>query len=288
MNTIKVVNNKSGRDIWTYTGGWKISENRPTSQAAPVVLEMVPTSAYKDGGPNVVGNENDIIYKLTWYVKDGALCKYDYSLVYEVEVDVYEKGFRYNTKYPSSGYTAIEYIRKSIDEFTSVTKEITAPEVIINRAEPETKPETEPTETEPTYNVVETMQIKGKVTWKDDNNKYEKRPAIVVVNLMADGEKIASKKIRAKANSSYSFNEVPKFNEEGKKVVYTVTQNKVADYKTEIDGYNIVNTYKKTIFDCSNSDEESPKTGDYIMVAVSVAIISGGLLFILLRKKKNK
>lgn len=287
MTTIKVVNNNTGKSIWTYTDGWEISQNRPTSYVEPVVVEMVPTSAYEEGGPNVVGNENDIIYKLTWYVKDGALRQYDYSLVYEVEVDVYEKGFKYNTKYPSSGYTTIEYIREGMDEFTSVTKEITAPEVIINKSEPETKPETVP-DTDPTYTKVETVEIKGKVTWKDDNNKYEKRPQTVVINLMADGDKVASKKVRAKLNSSYSFSEVPKFNEEGNKIVYTVTQNKVANYKTEIDGYNIVNTYEKYNLSWCNSDVESPRTGDYIMIAVCVAIVSGVLLFILFTKKKNK
>lgn len=147
ITTIKVVDNNSRKTIWTSENGWNISKDRPVSQENPVVVEMVSSNKYKDGGYNVVGNENDIIYKITWYVKDGGTFKnYNYSLVYEIDVDVHENDFRYNTKYPSNGYTTINYFSKNGNEVTNITKEIEIPEVIVNKEEPET---TEPATSEP-------------------------------------------------------------------------------------------------------------------------------------------
>lgn len=298
--TIKVVDNNSGTTIWTSTDGWLISGNRPTSQESPVVVEEVPSDKYEEGGQNVVGNESGTIYKLTWYVKDNAMLRnHNYSLVYEVDVDTQETGFKYDTDYPANGNTTIEYTEKEGDEITPVKEEIPVPDVIVTEPEPPTteatEPETEPPttettepETEPTES--ETIDIKVTKTWKDQNDKYGKRPSKITINLMANGTKVASRVITEKDNWQGVFKNMPKYDSEGNKIVYTVSENKVANYTTVVNGYNIVNTYKKTIFRPFNSDEMSPRTGDYIFIAVIVAVVSGGLLIVLAKKrtKRNK
>ena len=139
--TIKVVDNNAGETIWTITDGWLISENRPTTQETPVVIEEVSFDAYVEGGSDVIGNKNGTIYKLTWYVKDGAMLRnHNYSLVYEVDVDIKEAGFKYDNCYPANGNTTIEYTEKSGDETTEVTEDIVVPDVVVDKPECESKP----------------------------------------------------------------------------------------------------------------------------------------------------
>ncbi|MGY3750151.1 Cna B-type domain-containing protein [Vagococcus acidifermentans] len=93
----------------------------------------------------------------------------------------------------------------------------------------------------------EVVQIKGKKTWHDDNNTDGKRPDKILVNLLADGQVIDSQEVTEADNWSYTFKDLAKY-ANGKHITYTVTENAVADYTTEIDGYDITNTYapKKT------------------------------------------
>ena len=86
LDTLKIVDNRTGEVIWTVVDGWLITEGRPTAQEVPVIVELVDPADYAAGGADVIGNANGVIYKLTWDVKDGALLRSDnYKLVYEVE-----------------------------------------------------------------------------------------------------------------------------------------------------------------------------------------------------------
>ena len=54
----------------------------------------------------------------------------------------------------------------------------------------------------------------------------------------------------------YEFNDLPETNEDGKKISYTITEDKVVGYKTIIDGYNVTNWHKPEI-----PPYTPPKTG---------------------------
>lgn len=118
QDSIKIVDNVTGETIYSAKeDGWLIDENRPTAQEVPVVVEKVDAADYVNGGADVDGNTNGDIYKLTWYVKDGALLRSEnYSLVYEVTVDVAEEGFVYETDYPANGNTDMNYIDENGEE----------------------------------------------------------------------------------------------------------------------------------------------------------------------------
>ena len=60
--------------------------------------------------------------------------------------------------------------------------------------------------------------------------------------MLADGEQVDSKEVTANEDWTYAFTNLPKF-KDGKEIVYTVTENQVPDYNTEITGYDITNTY---------------------------------------------
>lgn len=90
----------------------------------------------------------------------------------------------------------------------------------------------------------EVTEISGEKTWDDSNNADRKRPASITVNLLADGVKVAEKVVSAnsKGEWKYTFTNVAKY-ADGKEIVYTVSEEPIANYATTVDGYNITNTY---------------------------------------------
>ncbi|MEE0954801.1 MAG: Cna B-type domain-containing protein, partial [Eubacterium sp.] len=93
-------------------------------------------------------------------------------------------------------------------------------------------------------NVEETTSVSGNKTWDDSNNKDGFRPDHIVVNLLADGEKIDSKTVTEADGWSYSFINLPK-NKAGKAISYTITENAIAEYSTTVSGTDLINTHEK-------------------------------------------
>ena len=89
----------------------------------------------------------------------------------------------------------------------------------------------------------EITSVEGKKVWDDTNNQDGKRPESIKVRLLANGTEVATKDVTAADNWTYSFTDLPKF-ADGEEIVYTVTEDAVADYTTAIDGTTITNSYK--------------------------------------------
>ena len=89
--------------------------------------------------------------------------------------------------------------------------------------------------------VVKTVKVNGIKTWDDEGNRYG-RVDKVTINLLADGVKIDSKEVTENDNWTYTFDNLPMY-KDGKKITYTVSEDKVKDYDTSYDGYNVTNTY---------------------------------------------
>ena len=91
----------------------------------------------------------------------------------------------------------------------------------------------------------ELTKISGEKIWDDGNNQDGKRPESITVNLFANGEKIDSKAVKADAegNWKYSFKNLPKY-ANGQLISYTVTEDVVPEYTTEISGTTIINKYQ--------------------------------------------
>ena len=90
-----------------------------------------------------------------------------------------------------------------------------------------------------------TVKVSGTKTWKDNNNQDGIRPSSITVNLLANGQQVASKKVSASDNWQYSFDNLAAY-ANGQKITYTVTENAVAGYTSTVDGYNITNTHNPT------------------------------------------
>ena len=89
---------------------------------------------------------------------------------------------------------------------------------------------------------IETTSISGEKVWDDKDNQDGKRPEKVSVNLLANGEKVKTVDVTSETNWKYEFKNLPKY-DEGKKIEYTVTEDHVKDYTTDINGTTITNKY---------------------------------------------
>lgn len=94
----------------------------------------------------------------------------------------------------------------------------------------------------------ETVSVEGKKTWNDGNDNDKERPGSITVRLYKDGKEIDSKKVTKDNNWSWKFDNLDKYKDHGTQVVYTITEDQVANYTSEVKGYDVTNTYepKKT------------------------------------------
>lgn len=95
-------------------------------------------------------------------------------------------------------------------------------------------------------NQPETTSVSGIKIWKDDNNQAQKRPDSITINLIKNGEVINSKKVTSKEQWSWTFDNLAKY-ENGELIKYTISENAVAGYIPQYNGYNVTNTYKPKV-----------------------------------------
>ena len=118
------------------------------------------------------------------------------------------------------------------------------------------------------HHTPEKVSVEGSKTWNDEENQDGKRPESITVRLFADGTEVTSKTVTANDNWKWSFTDLDKYNS-GTEIVYTISEDTVADYTTVVDGYNITNTHtpekisisgSKTWDDASNQDGKRPSS----------------------------
>ena len=116
----------------------------------------------------------------------------------------------------------------------------------------------------------ETVDIKATKNWDDANNQDGKRPTKITINLLADGQKVDSKEVQAAADGTWTveFTKLAKY-KAGKKITYTVTEEKVSEYESSITDFNITNKYTpkaidykvtKVWNDANNQDGKRPES----------------------------
>ena len=116
----------------------------------------------------------------------------------------------------------------------------------------------------------ETVDVKATKNWDDANNQDGKRPTKITINLLADGEKVASKEVQAAADGTWTatFEKLAKY-KAGKEIKYTVTEEAVAEYESTITDFTITNKYApkeidykvtKVWNDANNQDGKRPES----------------------------
>ena len=90
--------------------------------------------------------------------------------------------------------------------------------------------------------VQEKVSVSGKKFWVDDDNNDGKRPSSITVRLLADGVEVQNKTVTEDDNWEFTFTDLPKF-KGSTEIVYTISEDAVADYSTSISNYDIANTH---------------------------------------------
>ncbi len=81
--------------------------------------------------------------------------------------------------------------------------------------------------------------------WKDSNNTWGLRPDSVTIRLLANGTEVAHAVVSGSATAdswTYTFTDLP-IEDGGAAITYTVTEDPVRNYSTEIDGFTVTNEF---------------------------------------------
>ena len=131
----------------------------------------------------------------------------------------------------------------------------------------------------------ETIDISGSKTWDDKENQDGKRPESITIRLYADGKELRRLEVNEEDNWKWLFEDLPKY-ENGREIVYTITEDAVTDYTAIINGYDVTNSYTP---DLQNDPQDyhhpvqpgtpgdgqtTPKTGDTSSFAGWIVLLS--------------
>lgn len=127
------------------------------------------------------------------------------------------------------------------------------------------------TKNDVTKPVPDTVTISGSKTWIHGSNAEKLRPSSITVFVM-DGSYVVRQRVVTSANAwQWSFT-LPKYDDSGKEIAYTIDESAVNNYSKRVDGYNLINTYTPDSGDNGNQNNsgnnggsgtsEVPKTDD--------------------------
>lgn len=89
------------------------------------------------------------------------------------------------------------------------------------------------------------ISVAGEKRWEDGDNQDGIRPSEVTITLVKNGKVTdITTKATAKSEWKYAFRDLDTYDENGKKIVYTVKEHKVEGYETEVDGTTITNVHR--------------------------------------------
>ncbi len=88
----------------------------------------------------------------------------------------------------------------------------------------------------------ETTSVSGTKTWEDNNNQDDARPDSITIRLLANGKEVDTKNITAADKWAWTFKDLPKY-ENGEEITYTITEDVVEGYTTDVNGYDVTNTH---------------------------------------------
>ena len=98
-----------------------------------------------------------------------------------------------------------------------------------------------------------TLDVEVEKVWEDDDNADEARPESVTVRLKANGKEVDSAALDEDGEWKKTFEELPKF-KNGKAITYTLTEDSIEGYTTEIKGdaetgFTVTNTHTAETWD---------------------------------------
>ena len=143
----------------------------------------------------------------------------------------------------------------------------------------------------------EKISVEGVKNWNDKNNQGGARPKLITVNLLKNGKQIASRKVTEADGWKWKFEGLNKY-ENGKEIEYTITEDAVDGYTTEItgsakDGFVITNTKEPekppTPPKTPPEKPKTPDTSDNSNITLYLLLLGlSCILFIATESKRKK
>ena len=91
----------------------------------------------------------------------------------------------------------------------------------------------------------EQITINGEKKWEDEENKYNSRPEQITIYVKdTKGSIVTSISVDEKVDWKYSF-KLAKYDYLGNEITYSIDEEELENYEKKIDGYDIINIYKK-------------------------------------------
>ena len=123
----------------------------------------------------------------------------------------------------------------------------------------------------------ETVSVEGAKTWDDNGNADGNRPASITINLLANGVKKDTKTVTEKEGWEWSFTDLPKY-ANGEEITYSITEDTVPNYTSEVNGYDVTNTYApgKTQVTVAKVWDDSDDAAGFRPGSVTVQLLANG------------
>ncbi|KAA9311929.1 Cna B-type domain-containing protein [Streptococcus anginosus] len=123
----------------------------------------------------------------------------------------------------------------------------------------------------------EKIKVEGKKTWNDKNNQDGKRPEEITINLLKNGTKIDSKVVKKSDDWKWKFEGLDKY-ENGQEITYTISEEAVEGYSTEINGYDVKNSYtpEKTSIQVTKAWEDGNNQDGKRPNSVKIKLLADG------------
>ena len=90
----------------------------------------------------------------------------------------------------------------------------------------------------------DTVDIPVAKTWVDNYDQDGNRPGSIMVRLLANGTEVRNAQVTAADGWTAMFYELPRYDNDGNEITYTVTEDPVPGYRREINGLSIRNIYE--------------------------------------------
>ena len=235
---------------WSFPELPKYKEDRETEIVYRIEEEPVDGYETSYDGYNVTNTLKPETEKITvegaktWEDEDDAAKKRPDSITIKLFADDEEKESKTVTEAEDWSWSFTELPKYKEDGETEIVYRI----------------EEEPVEGYETaydgYNVTNTLQpepekiqIRGEKTWDDLNDADGLRPESITIRLYADGEELEAKTVTEAERWSWDFGERNKYRDDGEtEIVYSITEDAVAGYVAEIQGYNVTNSIVSRVY----------------------------------------
>ncbi|MDD6460435.1 MAG: Cna B-type domain-containing protein [Absicoccus porci] len=144
------------------------------------------------------------------------------------------------------------------------------------------------TEVLATDNADETVNVQGKIVWKDDSDKNKQRPKTVTVILYANDKQYKAMEVQGSDDQwTFEFKGLPKNDENGNAYTYTIKEKALSHYRGDVSGYTLTNTYIGQNTQTTSGTNTGTQTNSGLYMGVGAAAIVVIVILVALKRKQS-